>query len=97
MNSVNDLRKEVLRLTRLNDHSVCFRVSQLASYYRLPERQVRQEFANLAQSELIRLRSWDGRQLREISNWSNPEAFIDSTVDAGHFHVCAGCASQAKQ
>lgn len=90
MNPVADLRKEVLRLTKLQHHSVCFRVPQLAALYNLPERRVREEFANLAQKHLIELSSWDGRQLREISNWSNPEEFIDSTTDAGHLHAIAG-------
>lgn len=73
MNAVADLRKEVFRLTRLH----------------LSERRIREELANLAQRKLIPLRSWDGHQLREISSWSNPEEFINSTSDAGDVHAAA--------
>ena len=89
MNSVGDLRKEVLRLTKVHNQSVCFRIPQLAAFYRLPERRVREELASLAQKNLIHLSCWDGRQLRELSNWSNPEEFINSTADAGHVHAGA--------
>ena len=73
MNAVADLRKEVFRLTRLH----------------LSERRIREELANLAQRKLILLRSWDGHQLREISSWSNPKEFINSTSDAGDVHAAA--------
>ena len=87
MNNVADLRKEVLRLTKIHHRSVCIRIPQLAAYYHLPERRIREELANLAQTKLIHLSSWDGHQLREISNWSNLEEFIDSKSDAGHVHA----------
>ena len=89
MNPVGDLRKEVLRLTKLHNQSVCFRIPQLAAFYRLPERRVREELADLAQKKLIHLSCWDGRQLRELSNWSNPEEFIKSKADSGHVHAGA--------
>ncbi|HLK04881.1 MAG TPA: hypothetical protein VKT53_10620 [Candidatus Acidoferrum sp.] len=89
MNSVGDLRKEVLRLAKVHNQSVCFRIPQLAAFYRVSELRVRQELASLAQKNLIHLSCWDGRQLRELSNWSNPEEFINSTADAGHVHVDA--------
>ncbi len=89
MNAIADLRKEVLRLTKIHHRSVCFRIPQLAAYYRLPERRVREELVNLAGKNLIRLSSWDGHQLRDISNWSNPEEFINSKSDAGHVHAAA--------
>ena len=89
MNPVGDLRKEVLRLTKVHNQSVCFRIPQLAAFFHLPERQIRQELASLAQKNLIHLSSWDGHQLRELSNWSNPEEFINSTADAGHVHAGA--------
>src|SRR5215467_12597066 len=90
MNAIADLRKEVLRLTKIHHRSVCFRIPQLAAYYHLPERRIREELASLAQSKLIHLSSWDGHELREISNWSNPEAFISSKSDGGHVHAGAG-------
>jgi len=89
MNPIVDLRKEVLRLTQLQNRSFCFRVPQLAAFYNLSQRRVREEFANLAQKHLIDLYSWDGYQLREISSWSSPEEFINSTTDAGHIHATA--------
>lgn len=89
MNSVVDLRKEVLRMTRIQNRSVCFRIPQLAAFYNLPERRVREEFADLAQKKLIHLSCWDGRQLRELSNWTNPQEFVNSTCDAGHVHADA--------
>jgi len=94
MNAIGDLRKEVLRLTGIQNRSVCFRIPQLASFYHLPERRVREELASLAQKNLICLSSWDGHQLRELSNWSNPEEFINSTADAGHVHAGAVSARQ---
>jgi hypothetical protein len=94
MNPVGDLRKEVLRMTKTRSQAVCFRVSQLAAFYHLPERRIRQELATLAQKNLIRLSSWDGHQIRELSNWSNPEEFIDSTADAGHVHASAGLSGE---
>jgi hypothetical protein len=87
MNSVLDLRREVLRLVKIQDRPVCLRIPQLAAYYNLPERRVREEFADLAQKKLIRLSSWDGKQLRDISTWSSPQEFVQSTSDAGHVHV----------
>jgi hypothetical protein len=87
MNSVLDLRREVLRLAKIQDRPVCLRIPQLAAYYNLTERRVREEFADLAQKKLIRLSSWDGRQLRDISTWSSPQEFVQSTSDAGHVHV----------
>jgi hypothetical protein len=95
MNPIADLRKEVLRLTKLQNRSVCFRVPQLAAIYNLPERRVREEFANLAQKHLIELSSWDGHELRELSHWSNPEEFINSTADAGPVHAGAVSAQRA--
>lgn len=89
MDAIADLKKEVLRLTKTHHRSVCFRIPQLASYYHLPERRIREELANLAQKRLICLSSWDGHQLRDISNWSNPEEFINSKSDAGHVHASA--------
>lgn len=89
MNAIADLRNEILRLTKIHHRSVCFRIPQLAAYYHLPERRIREELANLAQKKLIRLSSWDGHQLRDIANWSNPEEFIDSKSDAGHVHAGA--------
>jgi hypothetical protein len=90
MNPVGDLRREVLRLTRVQDRSVCFRIPQLAAFFHLPERRIREELASLAQKNLIHLSSWDGHQLRDLANWSDPEAFINSTADAGHVHAGAG-------
>jgi len=90
MNAISDLRKEVLRLTKTHHHSVCFRISQLAAYYHLPERRIREELADLAQKKLIHLSGWDGHELREISNWANLDEFIDSKLDAGHVHAGAG-------
>ena len=87
MNPVGDLRKELLRLTKVHNQSVCFRIPQLAAFYHLPERRVREELASLAQKNLIHISSWDGHELRDLSNWSNPEAFINSTADAGHVHA----------
>ena len=89
MNAIADLRKEVLRLTRIHHRSVCIRIPQLAVYYHLPERRIREELASLAQKKLIHLSSWDGYQLREISYWSDPEEFINSKADAGHVHASA--------
>jgi len=89
MNAIADLRKEVLRLTKIHHRSVCFRIPQLAAYYHLPERRIREELADLAQKHLIHLSSWDGHEMREISNWSNPEEFINSNTDAGHVHAAA--------
>lgn len=90
MNSVLDLRKEVLRLANVQNRPFCFRIHQLAAFYNLPERRVREEFAELARKKFIQLRSWDGHQLRDIGSWSSPEEFINSTTDAGHVHVGAG-------
>lgn len=87
MNSVLDLRREVLRLAKIQNRAICLRIPQLAAFYNLPERRVREEFADLAQKKLISLSSWDGRQLRDISSWSSPQEFIQSTSDAGHVHV----------
>jgi len=90
MNPVGDLRKEVLRLTKIHNQTACFRIPQLAAFFHLPERRIRQELATLAQNNLIHLSCWDGHQLRELSNWSNPEEFINSTADAGQVHASAG-------
>jgi|SRR5215475_6837273 len=87
MNAIADLRKEVLRLTKIQHRSVCLRIPQLAAYYQLPERRIREELANLAERKLIQVSSWDGHQLREISSWANPEEFINSTADAGQIHA----------
>jgi len=90
MNSVLDLRREVLRLAKIQNRAVCLRIPQLAAYYNLPERRVREEFADLAQKNLIRLSSWDGKQLRDISAWSTPQEFVQSTCDGGHVHIGLG-------
>jgi len=60
--SVLDLRREVLRLAKIQDRAVCLRIPQLAAFYNLTERRVREEFADLAEKKLIRLSSWDGKQ-----------------------------------
>lgn len=87
MNSVKDLRREVLRLMETQHHSYCFRTRQLAAFYNLPERRVREEFADLAEKKLIHLSSWDGTHLRDFSTWPNAQEFIQSSSDAGHIHV----------
>jgi len=43
MNSVLDLRREVLRLAKIQDRAVCLRIPQLAAFYNLTERRVRED------------------------------------------------------
>jgi hypothetical protein len=90
MNSLTELRREVLRLKKTHNNSFCFPLPQLAAFYHLPERCVREELANLAKNDLIHISRWDGHQLCEISNWANPEEFINATADGGHIHAGAG-------
>ena len=87
MNSIETLRREILRLAKTGHHTVCIRTHQLSSLYNVPETQVRRELATLAEKKLIRLSDWDGHQRRYYEQWPSADAFVNSKADRGHCHI----------
>ncbi len=87
MNSLLSLRKEVLRLASRRSGTVCLRTYQLSTYFNIPERRIREEFATMARERLIRLSSWDGHQMRSYSDAASLGDFVNSSLDHGHIHI----------
>jgi hypothetical protein len=87
MNSLEGLRFEVLRLAKIGGNRGCIQTQQLCRVFNVPENLVRRELAKLAEEKLILLVGWDGRQIRDYTNWPSGEEFINSRLGAGHVHV----------
>ncbi|HTG27779.1 MAG TPA: DeoR family transcriptional regulator [Methylomirabilota bacterium] len=87
MNSLEGLRFEVLRLAKVGGNRVCIQTHQLCRVFNVSENLVRRELAKLAEEKLILLAGWDGRQIRDYTNWPSGEEFINSRLGAGHVHV----------
>jgi hypothetical protein len=65
--------------------------------FNLPENHVRRELAKLAEEKLILLAGWDGRQLRDYTNWPSGQEFINSRLGAGHVHVALPDAGESEE
>ena len=87
MNSVEALRREILRLAKARNGAICIRTQQLSTLYNLPEKLVRQELASLAEKKIIRLSDWDGHERRYYEHWPSAEDFVDSKSERGHCHI----------
>ena len=65
--------------------------------FNVPENLVRRELAKLAEEKLILLAGWDGRQIRDYTNWPSGEEFINSRLGAGHVHVALPDAGESEE
>jgi hypothetical protein len=87
MNSLEAMKREVLRLAKAGGNRACIRRHQLSAVFNLPEIRVRQELAGLAEQKLILLAGWDGHGLRDYATWANADEFIHSSLDGGNVHI----------
>lgn len=62
MNSTEMMRREILRLAKVSHHSAFIFPKRLSAFYNLPEKSVRQELANLADENRIRLTGWQSKE-----------------------------------
>jgi hypothetical protein len=65
--------------------------------FNVPENLVRRELAKLAEEKLILLAGWDGRQIRDYTNWPSVGEFINSRLGAGHVHVALPDAGESEE
>lgn len=70
MNSMELMRREILRLAKASSRSAFIHPLRLSRFYNLPEKSVRQELARLATEKHIRLAAWQ-----------NNEEFIDNAPE----------------
>src|SRR5258707_15864840 len=87
MNSLEAMKREVLRLAKAGGNRACIRTHQLSAVFNLPEIRVRQELAGLAEQKLILLAGWAGHCLRDYATWANADEIIHSSLDAGNVNI----------
>jgi hypothetical protein len=87
MDSLQRMRKEILRLVRIGHHSALIDVHRVSALYNIPEKSVREEIAKLADEKLIQLSGWDGREIRPYSSWGSAKEFVESQQDGGQLRV----------
>lgn len=56
------MRREILRLAHASQRSAFISTRRLSAFYNVPEKSVRQEIANLAGENRIRLAGWQNRE-----------------------------------
>jgi hypothetical protein len=81
MNRTELMRREILRLAGATSRQAFISVKRLSAFYNLPEKSVRNELTRLAEEKRIRLAGWDGRQVRPLAEWRNPEEFVESAPE----------------
>jgi hypothetical protein len=87
MESLERMKKEILRLVKVGHHSAVIDVHRVSVMCHVPEKMVREEIAKLAEQKLIRVAGWDGREVRPYSAWSSAKEFVESQKDGGQLQV----------
>ena len=62
MNSTEMMRREILRLAGVTRRSAFINTRRLSAFYNVPEGNVRQELAKLADENVIRLAGWQSQE-----------------------------------
>jgi len=62
MNATEMMRREILRLAGATRRSAFINTRRLSAFYNVPERNVRQELAKLADENVIRLAGWQSKE-----------------------------------
>jgi len=62
MNSTEMMRREILRLAGVTRRSAFINTRRLSAFYNVPEGNVRQELAKLADENVIRLAGWQSKE-----------------------------------
>lgn len=87
MNSVHWMRREILRLAASKHKAASFNIRRLSVFYNVPERQVCQELASLAEQKKITLARWDGKELKPFSAWASADEFVKADLCGGQVRI----------
>ncbi len=77
MNSIEMMRREILRLAGTSRRSAFISVKRLSAFYNVTEVNVRSELTKLAEEKRIRLSGWDGKEVRPMAEWRSKDEFVE--------------------
>jgi len=77
MNSIEMMRREILRLAGTSRRSAFISVKRLSAFYNVTEVNVRSELTKLAEEKRIRLAGWDGKEVRPMAEWRSKDEFVE--------------------
>ena len=77
MNSIEMMRREILRLAGTSRRSAFISVKRLSAFYNVTEVNVRSELTKLAEEKRILLAGWDGKEVRPMAEWRSKDEFVE--------------------